>query len=121
MATDTVMTGYTFKNNIFYGASTCKIGSCYGASQFAFDNNVFYGGTLSYGNGITVANTKNVDPNFANASFNSPNSSQNLRSQAITAFTPRNKISGAYANIDNGGKDINGSSFTSAFYGCVKY
>jgi len=121
MATETVMTGYTFKNNIFYGASTCNIGSCYGASQFVFDNNVFCGGTLSYGNGITVTNTKNVDPNFANASFNSPNSSQNLRSQAIAAFTPRNKISGAYTNVNGGGKDINGSSFSSAFYGCVKY
>ena len=41
---------------------------------------------------------------------------------ALKAFLPQTKISGATNVKNNGGKDINGTKFdTLNFYGCVKY
>ena len=110
---------YYFKNNIFYGAGACKIGNHTNSTNVVFDNNIFYGGTPS--TNATVKNTKNVDPKFKNASFTNPYNKA-MAAEAIKAFTPQNKVTGATSISNNGGKDLAGTAISSTnFYGCIKY
>lgn len=112
---------YTFTNNIFYGETYNTYewknsGSDY--SNFKYDNNIFVNVGTPKNTGVTVTNAKTDDPKFKNQKI--PTSSK--RAEVIKAFTPTNKISGATAIKNNGGKDITGASIgSSTFYGCVKY
>lgn len=112
---------YYFTNNIFFGAGACNIGQQSASQNVVIDNNVFYGGTPTCSTtGIKITNVKNVDPKFVNAAFTNT-AGKALRKEAIAAFTPKNKIAGATAVKNNGGKDINGTAISTNFYGCVKY
>jgi len=115
-----------FQNNIFYGtaAGTFNSGmmsaSC---SNIRFDNNVFWGGSGNVSkSGVSMSNKKSQDPNFKNGNFSAPKQETSKMADALNAFTPQTKISGATNISNNGGKDIKGSSFSSInFYGCVKH
>jgi len=112
---------YYFTNNIFFGAGACTIGDQSVSQNVVIDNNVFFGGTPSCTtSGVKLSNVKNVDPKFVNAAFTNT-AGKALRKEAIAAFTPKNKITGATAVKNNGGKDINGTAISTNFYGCVKY
>jgi hypothetical protein len=111
----------TFTNNIFYGETFHKFKwaddkSAWGNIKYV--NNVFVNMEEPKVTGVTVSQSKKDDPQFANQKI-SPDSK---RADVIKAFTPKNKISGATAIANNGGKAITGASIgNSAFYGCVKY
>ena len=112
---------FTFTNNIFYGEMyntyEWKNGG-YDYSNFKYDNNIFVNVGTPTNKGVTVTNAKTDDPKFKNQKI--PTNSK--RAEVIKAFTPTNKISGATAIKNNGGKDITGASIgNSTFYGCVKY
>ena len=115
-----------FQNNIFYGtaAGTFNSGmmsaSC---SNIRFDNNVFWGGSGNVSkSGVSMTNKKSQDPNFKNGNFSAAKQETSKMADALNAFTPQAKISGATSIGNHGGKDIKGNSISSTnFYGCVKY
>ncbi len=112
---------YTVQNNIIYGGALLGGGgSC---TNVVFDNNVYYNATLPEDRaGVTLKKSKKADPKFKNAAFSNPMQETPLRNEAIAAFSPQTKITGATNIKDNGGKDIAGNTFTTLdFYGCIKH
>lgn len=111
----------TFTNNIISGnakitAATGKGNEGY--KNIKFVNNVLTGGAKETTiDGVTFSGTKTNDPKFKNASC----TDYKDRAKMIAAFTPTAKIDGASNIANNGGKDINGSTFSAPFYGAVKY
>ncbi|MBE6792501.1 MAG: hypothetical protein E7534_03245 [Ruminococcaceae bacterium] len=113
---------YNFQNNIFYGDGCYKFNVSATCNNIKFDNNVITGGTPNGKAGLTVTNTKTQNPNFKDAAFTNPNTTTSKMADALKAFVPQTKISGATNIKDHGGKDINGTTFTTLnFYGCIKY
>ena len=113
---------YLFQNNIFYGEGCYNLNLNANCTNVKFDNNVFTGGTPVASKGATVSGVKNQNPNFKNAAFTNPKQETSKMADALKAFVPQAKISGATNVKNNGGKDINGTKFdTLNFYGCIKY
>ncbi|MBQ7303143.1 MAG: hypothetical protein IJW89_06135 [Clostridia bacterium] len=113
---------YLFQNNIFYGAGCYNLQLNANCTNVKFDNNVFTGGTPVASKGATVSGVKSDNPNFKNAAFTNPKQETSKMADALKAFVPQTKISGATNVKNNGGKDINGTKITDTnFYGCIKY
>ena len=115
---------FRFTNNIFYGASNqlLKWVVQTGWKDTLFDNNVFYNANvdeLKGISGITVTNEVLANPQFANENIDTSNAT---KADAITAFTPQNKLHGAVDIENSGNIDITGSRFNKIdFFGCVNY
>ena len=117
--------GITFTNNIFAapsqrGAYTSggSVGSSFNSAvtNIKFNNNLFHNvNQPQSGGGVSLSGNVNGNPNFA--------LSTNYKNKAamIAAFTPKNKVSGAAAVANNGGKDINGNAVSSNYFGCVNH
>jgi hypothetical protein len=112
---------YTFQNNIFYGKGNLSMSSAT-VKNVVFKNNVYAGGAASTSkSGVTYTDNKTATVTFQNASFQNANF-QSKRQDAIAAFTPKSKISGASAIGNFGGKDVAGKTVSAIdFYGCVKH
>ena len=115
--------GITFTNNIFAapsqkGAYTSggSVGNSFynAVTNIKFNNNLFSNvNQPEASGGVSLSGNVSGNPSFALST------DYKNKAAMIAAFTPKNKVSGAAAVADNGGKDINGNAVSSNYFGCV--
>ena len=112
---------YTLENNLVFSDSAFMGGggSCV---NVLVENNVYSAVAPTARDGVTLKKNKQANPNFINPTFKNPLHETSLKSNALAAFVPQNKIRGASSISNHGGKDINGTKITDTnFYGCIQY